>query len=161
MQRGACHSVATLRGPTESEPALSASPPPELTTADYPLSINRPELLHTPSGKPITALTMDAVVSGELTAEDLRIAPETLQLQAQLADASNRPQLAANFRRAAELTLLPEDEVMALYEALRPHRATGEELESLAARLEQVPAPLCAALVREAAAVYARRGLLG
>ena len=108
MQRGACHSGATLRGPSESEPALSAFLPPELTTADYPLSINRPELLRTPSGKPITALTMDAVVSGELSAEDLRIAPETLLLQAELADASGRPQLAADFRRAGEVTGSPE-----------------------------------------------------
>jgi propanediol dehydratase small subunit len=55
---------------------------------------------------------------------------------------------------------MPEEDVMALYDALRPHRATADELESLAVRLEAVPAPLCAALVREAAAVYARRGLL-
>ena len=55
---------------------------------------------------------------------------------------------------------MSEEDVLALYEALRPHRATAEELETLAARLEGVPAPLCAALVREAAAVYARRGLL-
>jgi propanediol dehydratase small subunit len=55
---------------------------------------------------------------------------------------------------------MPEAEVLALYEALRPHRATAAELEALAVRLEGVPAPLCAALVREAAVVYARRGLL-
>ena len=40
---------------------------------------------------------------------------------------------------------------MALYEALRPNRVTADELEALAARLDGVPAPLCAALVREAA----------
>ena len=161
MQRGACHSGATLRGPTESEPALSASPPPELTTADYPLSINRPELLRTPTGKPITALTMDAVVSGELSAEDLRITPETLQLQAQLADASNRPQLAANFRRAAEMTAIPDDEVLAMYNALRPRASTAAQLDQMADRLETTySAPVCAGLVREAAEVYARRDLL-
>ena len=77
-----------------------------------------------------------------------------------VAEQHANPQLAANFRRAAELALMPEAEVMALYEALRPHRATADELEALAARLEGVPAPLCAALVREAADVYARRGLL-
>ncbi len=77
-----------------------------------------------------------------------------------MAEQHDNPQLAANFRRAAELALMPESEVMALYEALRPHRATADELEALAVELEGVPAPLCAALVREAAAVYARRGLL-
>ncbi len=77
-----------------------------------------------------------------------------------MAEQHANPQLAANFRRAAELALMPESEVMALYEALRPHRSTADELEALAVELEGVPAPLCAALVREAAAVYARRGLL-
>ena len=140
---------------------MSAQPPPELTAADYPLSINRPELLRTPTGKPITALTMDAVVSGELSADDLRIAPETLQLQAELADASGRPQLAANFRRAAEMTAIPDDEVLAMYNALRPRASTAAQLDQMADRLETTySAPVCAGLVREAAEVYARRDLL-
>lgn len=140
---------------------MTSASPPTLTTADYPLSINRPELLRTPTGKPITALTMDAVVSGELSADDLRIAPETLQLQAQLADASGRPQLAANLRRAAEMTAIPDAEVLAVYNALRPRASTGEQLAALADRLDgDHAAPVCAALVREAAEVYARRGLL-
>ena len=140
---------------------MSAQPPPELTAADYPLSTNRPDLLRTPTGKPITALTMDAVVSGELSPEDLRIAPETLQLQAQLADASGRPQLAANFRRAAEMTAIPDAEVLAMYNALRPRASSGEQLATLAGRLEdEYGAAACAALVREAAEVYARRDLL-
>ncbi|WP_028937236.1 diol dehydratase small subunit [Pseudonocardia spinosispora] len=133
----------------------------KLDTADYPLSINRPELLRTPTGKPISALTMDAVVSGELTAEDLRIAPETLQLQAELADASNRPQLAANFRRAAEMTAIPDAEVLAMYNALRPRASSAAQLTELANRLEHTySAPVCAALVREAAQVYEQRNLL-
>jgi propanediol dehydratase small subunit len=104
---------------------------------------------------------MDAVVSGELSAEDLRIAPETLQLQAQLADASGRPQLAGNFRRAAEMTAIPDAEVLEMYNALRPRASTGEALAALADRLEGTySAPVCAALVREAAEVYRRRDLL-
>ena len=79
---------------------------------------------------------------------------------AEVAESHDNPQLAANFRRAAELALLSEGDVLALYEALRPNRATAEELEALAGRLDAVPAPLSAALVREAADVYARRGLL-
>ena len=43
---------------------------------------------------------------------------------------------------------------------LRPRRSTHTGLETLAARLEGAHAPLCAALVREAATVYERRGLL-
>jgi propanediol dehydratase small subunit len=140
---------------------MGTSPTTELTSADYPLSINRPELLHTPTGKPISALTMDAVVSGDLSAEDLRIAPDTLQLQAQLADASGRPQLAGNFRRAAEMTAIPDAEVLAMYNALRPRASTGPALGALADRLENTySAPVCAALVREAAEVYRQRDLL-
>ncbi|SNS98312.1 propanediol dehydratase small subunit [Geodermatophilus pulveris] len=140
---------------------MTSASPPTLNAADYPLSINRPELLRTPTGKPITALTMDSVVSGDLSPADLRIAPETLQLQAQLAEASGRPQLAANFRRAAEMTAIPDQEVLAMYNALRPRASTAEQLAALAERLEGTyTAPVCAALVREAAEVYARRGLL-
>ena len=45
------------------------------------------------------------------------------------------PQLAENLRRAAELTLLPDEEVLAVYEALRPGRSTPAQLTELAASL--------------------------
>jgi propanediol dehydratase small subunit len=112
------------------------------------------------SGRDSAELTLDRLVRGELDADDVRIHPDTLEAQAQVAERHGNPQLAANLRRAAELALVPETEVLALYEALRPHRATAAELAALATRLESYPAPRCAALVREAAEVYARRGLL-
>lgn len=112
------------------------------------------------SGRDADDLTLDRLAADELGPDDVRIHPDTLRAQAEVARSHGNPQLADNFRRAAELALLAEDEVMALYEALRPHRANAEELEELAARLDAVPAPLCAVLVREAAAAYARRGLL-
>jgi propanediol dehydratase small subunit len=112
------------------------------------------------SGRDSDELTLDRLARGELGPDDVRIHPATLRRQAATAERHDNPQLAANLRRAAELALLPEAEVLALYEALRPHRATAEELEELAGRLDALPAPLCAALVREAAGVYARRGLL-
>jgi propanediol dehydratase small subunit len=112
------------------------------------------------SGRDAEELTLDRLARDELAPDDVRIHPDTLEQQATVAEQHANPQLAANFRRAAELALMPEAEVLALYEALRPHRATAAELEALAVRLEGVPAPLCAALVREAAVVYTRRGLL-
>jgi propanediol dehydratase small subunit len=112
------------------------------------------------SGRDSGELDLDRLAAEELDADDVRIHPDTLRAQAEVARAHANPQLAANFARAAELALLPEAEVLALYESLRPHRSTAGELETLADRLEEVPAPLCADLVREAAAVYARRGLL-
>jgi len=111
------------------------------------------------SGRPVSGLTLDAVRAGELSQADLRIAPETLERQAVIAQAHGNPQLAANLRRAAELAILPDDEVLAIYEAMRPGRSTVAELTALASSLASRGLPLNGALVAEAAEVYARRGL--
>jgi propanediol dehydratase small subunit len=112
------------------------------------------------SGKPAEDLTVEALVRDELTPDDVRIHPDTLQAQALAAEQHGNPQLAANFRRAAELARFSETEILALYEALRPRRSTMAELEAMAADLAAREAPMCAALIREAAAAYAARGLL-
>jgi propanediol dehydratase small subunit len=104
--------------------------------------------------------TLEQVRSGELTMADFTITADTLLAQAEVARGAGNPQLAANFERAAELTRLDDTDVLALYELLRPQRAGADELEQRAVWLDQREAPRCAALVREAAAVYARRGLL-
>ena len=128
---------------------------------DYPLAINRPELLHTPTGKTINDLTMDKVMAGEIDAADLRISSETLQMQAQIAEGAGRPQLGNNFRRAAELTRIPDERVLQMYNALRPNASSKEELLAMADELESsYSAPTTAALVREAAEVYERRDVL-
>ncbi|WP_218038516.1 diol dehydratase small subunit [Acrocarpospora pleiomorpha] len=128
---------------------------------DYPLASNRPELLRTPTGKRLDDITMAAVLAGEITAEDLRITPETLRLQARIADSVGRPQLGQNFRRAAELTALPDEKVLSIYNALRPRASTKQQLIDIADELERVyAATLCARHVREAADVYERRGVL-
>jgi propanediol dehydratase small subunit len=112
------------------------------------------------SGKPLDEITLEAAVRGGLSATDLRIHPGTLRRQAAVAEQYGNPQLGENLRRAAELTAFADDEVLAIYEALRPGRSTLAELQALAARLEATTAPRCAAMVREAAEVYDRRGLL-
>jgi len=133
----------------------------DVARADYPLGSNRPELLRTPTGKALDEITMDAVLAGRVEATDLRIAPETLQLQAGIAEGAGRRQLGENFRRAAEMTALPDDRVLAMYNALRPHASTRQQLLDIAAELEdEHGAALCGALVREAADVYERRGIL-
>ena len=111
------------------------------------------------SGKPVEWLTVDAIGGGEVGVSDLRIHPETLERQAVVAEEHANPQLAENLRRAAELTQLPDEEVLAIYEALRPGRSTAGQLTALAGSLADRGLPRCAALAAEAADVYARRGL--
>jgi propanediol dehydratase small subunit len=111
------------------------------------------------SGRPVEGLTVDAIRAGEIGVSDLRIHPETLERQAVVAEEHGNPQLADNLRRAAELTQLPDEEVLAIYEALRPGRSSAAQLTALADSLAGRALPRCAALVAEAAEVYARRGL--
>ena len=50
-------------------------------------------------------------------------------------------------------------EVLAVYEALRPGSSTPGQLTAMAGELAARGLPRCAALLTEAAEVYARRGL--
>jgi propanediol dehydratase small subunit len=129
--------------------------------ADYPLGSRRPDLVRTPGGLGLDELTLDALRSGRLDASEMRATAETLELQAQVARAAGRAQLAANLERAAELTGVPDDVILEVYTALRPHRSTAAELERWAGWLERdFQAKKTAAFVREAGAVYAKRNLL-
>jgi propanediol dehydratase small subunit len=128
---------------------------------DYPLGTRRPDLVRTPGGLALDELTLDAVRTGVLEASDLRATAETLRLQGEVARAANRPELAANLDRGAELTAVPDEVILEIYTALRPHRSTAEQLERWAERLEQeFGATMTAAFVREAKDVYAKRNLL-
>ncbi|EPZ52559.1 diol dehydratase small subunit [Alicyclobacillus acidoterrestris] len=133
----------------------------QLTKEDYPLGEKRPDLLFTPTGKPYSDLTLDAALDGRVTAADLRISANTLRMQAEVAERVGRPQLAKNFRRAAELIGIPDKRILEIYNALRPRRSTKDELLEIALELEEkYRANENARLVREAADVYERRGIL-
>jgi propanediol dehydratase small subunit len=130
-------------------------------TRDYPLGLERPDLVSTPNGHALEEVTLDAVREGRIGADDLRATPETLRRQSQVALAAGRPQLADNLARAAELASVPSETILEIYTALRPGRSSAGELEDWARRLESDwNAPLTAAFVREARDVYAKRGLL-
>jgi propanediol dehydratase small subunit len=130
-------------------------------TADYPLGLERPDLVSTPGGHALAEVTLGAVLDGRIGAEDLRATPETLRRQSEIALAAGRSQLAAGLARAAELAAVPSETILEIYMALRPNRSSAEELEDWARRLESDwQARTTAAFVREASAVYARRGLL-
>jgi propanediol dehydratase small subunit len=129
-------------------------------TRDYPLGTMRPDLVTTPGGVPLPNVTLEAIRGGALGGDEIRATPSTLRLQAEVASAAGRSQLAENLTRAAELAVVPDDLLLEVYTALRPRRATAEELERWAGRLEEHGAARTAAFVREAAVAYAERGLL-
>lgn len=126
----------------------------------YPLSDEGRDAVLTASGRPVSAITLDAVLAAEIGESDVRIAPETLLLQAGFAEQGGNRQLAENLRRGAELAAFSDDELLAFYEKLRPGRSTAAELDELAEALVARGAGRCAALVREARAAYVRRGLI-
>src|SRR5437867_12928873 len=99
---------------------------------DYPLAEKIPERLKTPSGRAFQDITLDAVMEGKIGMEDLRVTADALELQAQVAEAAGRPQLAENQRRAAELVGIPEERILEIYKALRPGRADRQLLYALA-----------------------------
>lgn len=126
----------------------------------YPLAENAPNRVKTPTGKPLAAITLDAVLAGNVTAADLAITPEALHLQAEIALAGGRRTLAENFHRAAELVVIPQSVIMETYEMLRPGRADLETLHAQAEFLRSTyKAELLADFIEEAAAVYERRGI--
>jgi propanediol dehydratase small subunit len=128
---------------------------------DYPLASRRPDLVRTLTGKGFQEITLEKVALGKIDAQEIRIGPETLELQAQVAEKHGRPQLALNFRRAAELTRIPDEEVLKIYNALRPGRSTKEELLIIAKEIEKkYQAEINAAFIMEAVKVYEKRGLL-
>jgi propanediol dehydratase small subunit len=89
-----------------------------------------------------------------------QIQPDTLRHQAEVAKDAGYTQLAENLRRAAELTAVPNETLLKMYELLRPGRSTQAELLAMAETLERdYNAVETAGFVREASAVYAERNL--
>lgn len=141
--------------------AASAAAGAKVGVAQYPLAEKHPELVKTDSGLKLDDLTFAKLKSGELKPSDFKISSETLELQAQVAEDSGRVALARNMRRAAELVAVPDERLLAIYNALRPYRSTKEELLAIASELEGTyGAKVAAGFVREAADVYEARGRL-
>lgn len=129
-----------------------------LTKADYPLGKKRSDLIKTKSNKSLNDINMENVLNGSITPDDIKITPEVLIYQAEIAESIGRHAFAKNLRRAAELTAVPDDRVLEIYNALRPYRSTKQELLDIAFELEnKYNAKANAALVREACEVYEKR----
>ncbi len=133
----------------------------KLTIADYPLAETRSADVKGQRGKSLDEISLDSVISGQTTMEDLRITPQALGDQAEISRAANRPTLALNFERAAELVNVPQDFIMSSYELLRPGRAkTKQQILDVAQIFRQTHnAPGIADFFEEAAEIYERRGL--
>ena len=121
-----------------------------------------PDKVLSATGKALSTYTYAKVKSGELTAEDFRIAPETLEMQAQVAESVDRddagPQHAPGGRA---------DRSTGRRSCLRcttpcvPYRSTKAELYGIADELEsKYQCRVNAAFIREAADVYEKRGRL-
>ena len=151
--------VSQLGNNAPSQPSAPGSG--GYTYADYPLGVKKPDLIKTPTGKSMKDVTLEGVISGDVTTNDVRITPETLEMQAQVAESRGRTAFAKNLRRAAELIPIPDERLLEMYNALRPYRSTKEEMLEMARELEtKYNAKISAALVYEAAAVYEARGRL-
>lgn len=130
----------------------------KVSKEDYPLGTKRPELVESPTGKRLDDITIEKTISGQITPDDVRISAEVLEYQAQVAESVGRDAFARNLRRAAELTKIPDDRILEIYNALRPYRSTKEELLHIADELEnKYGAKINGSFVREAAQVYQER----
>lgn len=131
------------------------------TIADYPLMEKHRDIINTPTGKPLAEITLDAVAKGNVDIEDVRISAEMLNNQADIAESAGKKQISENLRRAAEMTRIEDDVVIKMYDMLRPHRATKQQLIEMAETLRnKYHADRLAQLVTEACEVYQRRGIL-
>src|SRR5690349_7566580 len=101
--------------------------------AEYPLIENDPNL-QAAIGKRLDEITLDAAHT--LSPDDLNIDAATLRAQAEIAQKAGYTQLAENLLRAAELTVVPNEELLQMYETLRPGRGSHEQLIAMAERLE-------------------------
>lgn len=127
----------------------------ELGRNDYPLFEKHPDKVKSPTGKSLHDITLDNVVDGTVGPKNLRITPDTLRMQGQIAASAGRVAIQKNFQRAAELTQIPDDRLLQLYNALRPYRSSKQELLDMSSELrDKYNAPVCANWFAEAAENY-------
>ena len=127
----------------------------------YPIGEHHADEVRSKTGKKLSDITIEEVKRGHVTADDIKISQEMLNAQGQVARDDDRPAMGENFDRAAELVNVPDAEMLRMYNLLRPHRATKAQLLEMAEELEKkYKADKCAKMVREAAEIYEKRGIL-
>lgn len=127
----------------------------------YPFGQYEADKITSKTGKKLSDITLEEVKKGNVSAEDIKISKEVLSAQGQVSLEAGNPAMQKNFERAAELVDVPDDVILAMYDKLRPNRATKTELVLMAKELlETYHAAHCAKLVLEAAEIYDKRGIL-
>lgn len=150
--------VSANTNQNDNATATTGAAEKSLTAEDYPLYSKHPELIHSPSGKKLDDITLEKVLNQEIDSKDLRITADTLKLQGQIAASAGRPAIQKNLQRAAELTRIPDERVLQMYNSLRPYRSTKQELLDISEELKtKYNAPVCSAWFQEAAEYYESR----
>lgn len=127
----------------------------------YPLGEYEKSTIRSKTGKRLEDITLDEVIKGNITANDIKISKDMLYKQGQVAKENDNPEVAKNFERASELVDVPDQIILEMYNKLRPNRATKADLEAMAQKLlSEYKAVNCAKLVMEAAEIYEKRGIL-
>ncbi len=128
---------------------------------EYPLGEFHRDHLTTRSGRRLSELSLERVLCGDVAPDDVSVSAETLAQQARIALEAGFDQVAQNLSRAAEMTRIPDAELLEIYEALRPGRSTYYRLLSMSQQVASMyGAELTAAYIREAADAYRDTGLL-
>lgn len=127
---------------------------------DYPLYDKHPELIRTSTGRALSEITMEAILNGEIDAGDCRISYETLEYHAQIEEALGNVQMAETLRRSAEMTRIPDERILEIYNAMRPRVSAKAELQAIADELvSEYGAIVNARFIKEAMDVYEKQGL--
>ena len=127
----------------------------------YPLGEYEKDSIKSKTGRKLTEITLDEVIKGHISSDDIKISKETLKAQGQVAKENGNEPMEKNFERAAELVDVPDDVILKMYDKLRPNRSTKLELVLMAQELiEKYNAKNCAKLVMEAVEIYEKRGVL-
>ncbi len=127
----------------------------------FPLGGDGRDGIAAKSGRLLGEMTLDSVAGGGASPDDVTASAETLLLQARFAREAGYSEVAANLTRAAEMTRIPDEDLLEIYESLRPGRSTYYQLLSLSQQVaSRYGAEHTGAYIREAADAYRETGLL-
>ena len=128
---------------------------------DYPLGERRPELVTTPARTPLAEVTLEGLRAGRVSPDELRATPRDAAAAGRRGacggPGSSLPRTSSGPPSSRRL---PDDEVLSVYTALRPRRATAAELEVIAQHLADVARTALRRVRARGGVVMAERGLL-